>query len=162
MSVLGQILTTVDIATAADLTAHIDDATAAHAASAIAFTPAGSIAATTVQAAIEEVATEAGGATPTLAAVLEAGSDAGNFAITGLTNMTTSPGASVAWGSPDSPVTFYSNGAYMQLVGTGPSSGYIVLGRVPTSDPEVAGAVYSDGAPSAGVPKPLMISGGPA
>lgn len=49
-----------DMATQAELDAHISDATAAHAATAIAFTPAGSIAATTVQAAIEEVATEAG------------------------------------------------------------------------------------------------------
>lgn len=46
-------------ATNVELTAHIDDATAAHAATAIAFTPAGTIAASTVQAAIEEVATEA-------------------------------------------------------------------------------------------------------
>ncbi len=38
---------------------HLGDATAAHAATAISFTPAGSIAATTVQAAIEEAATEA-------------------------------------------------------------------------------------------------------
>ncbi len=40
---------------------HTSDAVAAHAATAIAFTPAGSIAATTVQAAIEEVALDAGG-----------------------------------------------------------------------------------------------------
>lgn len=39
---------------------HLADTTAAHAATAISFTPAGTIAATTVQAAIEEVATEAG------------------------------------------------------------------------------------------------------
>ena len=45
----------------AGLTAHIADTTAAHAASAIAFTPAGSISATTVQAAIEEAASEASG-----------------------------------------------------------------------------------------------------
>lgn len=49
---------------AADLAVHIADASAAHAASAIAFTPAGTIAATTVQAAIEEVASEAGGTGP--------------------------------------------------------------------------------------------------
>ena len=41
---------------------HAADTADAHAASAISFTPAGSIAATTVQAAIEEVAAEAGGA----------------------------------------------------------------------------------------------------
>lgn len=39
----------------ADVTAHVGDASGAHAASAIAFTPAGSIAAATVQAAVEEV-----------------------------------------------------------------------------------------------------------
>lgn len=43
------------------LSDHIADATAAHAATAIAFTPDGSIAATTVQAAIVEVRDEAGG-----------------------------------------------------------------------------------------------------
>ncbi len=40
---------------------HIVDAAGAHAASAIAFTPTGTVAATTVQAAIAEVAAEAGG-----------------------------------------------------------------------------------------------------
>ena len=49
-----------DMATQAELDAHINDATAAHEATAVAFTPAGTIAATTVQAAIEEVASEAG------------------------------------------------------------------------------------------------------
>lgn len=47
--------------TPTDLQTHLDDATAAHAATAIAFTPDGSIAATTVQAAIVEVRDEAGG-----------------------------------------------------------------------------------------------------
>lgn len=50
-----------DMATQAELDAHISDATAAHAATAISFSPAGSVAATTVQAAIEEVASEANG-----------------------------------------------------------------------------------------------------
>lgn len=49
----------VDVATQAELDAHTGDATAAHAASAIAFTPDGSIAATDVQAAIQEVRDEA-------------------------------------------------------------------------------------------------------
>lgn len=40
---------------------HVNDTTAAHAAASVGFTPAGSIAATNVQAAIEEVASEAGG-----------------------------------------------------------------------------------------------------
>lgn len=48
---------TVDAA----LTAHIGDSSAAHAASAVSFSPTGSIAATDVQAAIAEVASEAGG-----------------------------------------------------------------------------------------------------
>jgi len=55
----------VDMATQAELDAHTSDTTAAHAASAISFTPAGTIAATDVQAAIEEVASEAGGGVPT-------------------------------------------------------------------------------------------------
>jgi hypothetical protein len=45
----------------ADAEAHLADASGAHAASAISFSPAGTIAATDVQAAIEEVASEAGG-----------------------------------------------------------------------------------------------------
>lgn len=49
-----------DMATQAELDAHINDTTAAHAASAIAFAPNGSIAATDVQAAIQEVRDEAG------------------------------------------------------------------------------------------------------
>lgn len=44
-----------------DTAAHLADTTDAHDASAISFTPAGTIAATDVQAAIEEVASEAGG-----------------------------------------------------------------------------------------------------
>jgi hypothetical protein len=50
-----------DMATQAELDAHTGDTSDAHDASAISFTPAGSIAATDVQAAIEEVASEAGG-----------------------------------------------------------------------------------------------------
>jgi hypothetical protein len=46
---------------AGDLAAHLANATDAHDASAISFAPAGTIAATDVQAAIEEVASEAGG-----------------------------------------------------------------------------------------------------
>lgn len=48
--------------------AHIADTSDAHDASAISFTPAGTIAATDVQAAIEEVASEAGGGASNLAA----------------------------------------------------------------------------------------------
>jgi len=47
--------------TSADLQAHLDDTSDAHDATAISFTPDGSIAATTVQAAIVEVRDEAGG-----------------------------------------------------------------------------------------------------
>ena len=48
-------------ATEAEIAAHLADAIAAHAASAISFAPTGTIAATTVQAAIAEVAIEASG-----------------------------------------------------------------------------------------------------
>jgi hypothetical protein len=51
-------------AVAADLAAHVADTTAAHAASAVSFTPTGTISATTVQAAIVEVANEAGSIGP--------------------------------------------------------------------------------------------------
>lgn len=50
-----------DMATQAELDAHINDTTDAHDASAVSFTPAGSITATDVQAAIEEVAAGGGG-----------------------------------------------------------------------------------------------------
>lgn len=49
---------------ASDLAAHLADTTGAHAATAIAFTPNGSIAATNVQAAIQEVRDEAGAGGP--------------------------------------------------------------------------------------------------
>ena len=52
----------------AKVAAHEGDTSAAHAASAVAFTPTGTIAATDVQAAIAEVAAEAGGSHPDLAA----------------------------------------------------------------------------------------------
>jgi len=51
----------LDTDAAANLQLHLDDATAAHAASAVANTPAGSIAATTVQAALNELDSEKGG-----------------------------------------------------------------------------------------------------
>lgn len=54
-----------------DLTDHIDDTTAAHAASAIANTPAGDIAATDVQAAINELDTEKSSTSHTHAGVYE-------------------------------------------------------------------------------------------
>ena len=55
-----------DVATQAELDAHVADTTAAHAAAAISFTPGGTVAATDVQAAIAEVASEAaaGGGIP--------------------------------------------------------------------------------------------------
>jgi hypothetical protein len=49
----------VDVATQAELDAHTGDATAAHAASAVSFSPTGTVAATDAQAAIAEVALEA-------------------------------------------------------------------------------------------------------
>lgn len=57
--------TTENVASEAYVDAHINDATAAHAASAIAFTPAGTIAASDVQTAVAEVATDAASALST-------------------------------------------------------------------------------------------------
>jgi hypothetical protein len=54
-----------DMATQAELDAHLDDTTDAHDASAISFTPNGSIAATDVQAAIQEVRDQAGSSAQT-------------------------------------------------------------------------------------------------
>ena len=42
------------------------------------------------------------------------------------------------------------------------AGGQVIMPNLPTADPEVAGALYSDGATSAGVPKALMVSGGAA
>lgn len=56
---LNELQTDVDArATAADLTAHINDTTDAHAAAAITNTPSGNLAATTVQGALNEIQTE--------------------------------------------------------------------------------------------------------
>lgn len=68
LSVDGGTAFTVEAVTTADLAAHLADTVDAHDATAISFAPAGTIAATTVQAAIEEVAAEAGGGSPTGAA----------------------------------------------------------------------------------------------
>jgi hypothetical protein len=38
--------------------------------------------------------------------------------------------------------------------------GVVVLDGLPTADPANLGQVFTDGSPSAGVPKPLMVSGG--
>ena len=62
--------------TDANLTAHLNDASDAHDASAISFAPAGTIAATTVQTAIEEAASEGGGGGASIA-VEEDGSEEG-------------------------------------------------------------------------------------
>jgi len=56
----------------ANLDAHIADAVAAHAASAISNAPAGTIAATTVQAAVDEIASEYGTADATLQTLIDA------------------------------------------------------------------------------------------
>jgi hypothetical protein len=65
----GTTYTAQDVATQTELTAHTGQAAGAHAASAVAFTPVSTIAATDVQAAIAEVAAEAGaGGSPTGAA----------------------------------------------------------------------------------------------
>lgn len=75
-----------DMATQAELDAHTGASSGAHAASAIAFTPAGSIAATDVQAAIEEVASEAGGAGGDVVMLSDTllGADADNIDVTGI------------------------------------------------------------------------------
>lgn len=83
-----------------DATAHVADTSAAHVASAIGFTPNGSIAATDVQAAIQEVRDEAaGGGAPSTADYLVGTADGGlsNEIVVG-----TSPGGELGgtWASP--------------------------------------------------------------
>lgn len=62
----GAVESCFDVATQAELDAHVNDATDAHAGTAITNTPAGGIAATTAQAAINELDTEKLGATTPL------------------------------------------------------------------------------------------------
>lgn len=89
-----------DVATQAELDAHVNDTTDAHAASAISFTPNGSIASTDVQAAIQEVRDEAaGGGAPSTADYLVGTAQGGLSAeiVVG-----TSPGGELGgtWASP--------------------------------------------------------------
>ena len=107
-----------DVATQAELDAHVNDTTAAHAATAIGFAPAGTIAATTVQAAIEEVAAEAGtGGAPTTADYLVGTAQAGLSAeiVVGAT-----PGGELGgtWASPTVDAT-HSGSAHLALGTTG-------------------------------------------
>lgn len=81
--------TLTDVATQAELDAHISDATDAHDASAVGYDHATSgLSATDVQAAIDEVAAESGASTDTLADVLGRGNDANATAITNLADPT--------------------------------------------------------------------------
>ena len=79
-------------ATTSALTAHVDDTADAHDASAVSFSPTGSIAATDVQAAIVEVSNEAGGGTSPQYTALE--SDAN--AVVGTAYGNAAPGLDVA------------------------------------------------------------------
>lgn len=93
-------VTTLGLATDAELAAHTGDTSAAHPASAIEFTPNGSIAATDVQAAIQEVRDEAGGGgAPTTVDYLVGTADGGlsNEIVVG-----TTPGGELGgtWASP--------------------------------------------------------------
>lgn len=95
----------VSAAASAEVTAHTGDATAAHAASAIAFTPDGSIAATDVQAAIVEVRDEAAGSDHEVEVVELAKTS--DFAVT----------------APDSGTTFTNEGAGGTVTLTLPAGG---------------------------------------
>jgi hypothetical protein len=77
----------IDVATQAELDAHTGDTTDAHAGTAITFTPTGTVAATTVQAAIAEVASEYATADSTHAALTATHGVAG--AIVGTTDSQT-------------------------------------------------------------------------
>lgn len=90
-----------------------------------------------------------------------------------------SGGQGVGIGSPDDPggsVVFRAGntgdavGARLDLAGAVEGTGgdatltarYVFLAGLPTADPEVAGALFTDGAPGPADPKPLYVSGGPA
>lgn len=77
LTVNGRTGNVAGLSEAVDLSAHLGDTLDAHAASAIAFTPTGTLASTTVQAAIVEAATEAAAAAePIAAAHIADGTDA--------------------------------------------------------------------------------------
>ena len=104
-----------DMATQAELDAHINDATAAHAATAIAFTPAGTISATTVQAAIEEVASEASGAPTNAEYIVEtANGSLSNEVVLGTTVITTATQASRQAAAKAGRLFLPSNGYYIE------------------------------------------------
>jgi hypothetical protein len=89
-----------DMATQAELDAHTGDTSAAHAASAISFTPEGSISATDVQAAIQEVRDEAGGGGAPTDVDYLVGTASGGLSAEIVVG--TSPGGELGgtWGSP--------------------------------------------------------------
>lgn len=93
------IRTELSVPSITDLTDHTGDTSGAHAATAISFTPAGTIAASTVQAAIEEVASEGGGAAsmavPEIAAAI------------GMKSVTVDASVSVASLSPTGGIVYY-------------------------------------------------------
>ena len=83
-------------ANATDITDHINDTTAAHAASAISFLPTGTIGATTVQAAIAEVASEGGSSDPTMGGDLSGTASNAQIVAGAVTNTEVSAGAAIA------------------------------------------------------------------
>lgn len=79
-------------------------------------------------------------------------------------HVTLQAGNKITGGSHVSIRLFSANGTHslelQEALGFLFSGGVIVLDGLPSSDPLNAGQLYSDGVPSAGVPKALKISGG--
>jgi hypothetical protein len=132
-------------ADATALSDHIADATAAHAASAISFTPDGSIAATTVQAAIVEVRDEAGGGgAPTDADYLVGTANGGLSAeiVVG-----TSPGGELGgtWASPTVDATHSgSSHAAVQAAAEATAAAALSAHLTDTADAHDASAISVD------------------
>ena len=126
----------VDMATQAELDAHVNDTTDAHDATAISFAPAGTIAATTVQAAIEEVASEAGGSIDQIFEVFGAPDTAFEFSTSSLTGLTAlSPATDVADSDTTIPGHFYleddtTSLAYVGRYATAPATPWTAITKV--------------------------------
>jgi hypothetical protein len=87
------------------------------------------------------------------------GSAIGGGSMTANPGVATTGGAAIVRGGAS---VGHVGGAITATGATVSADGGLVVTGLPTSDPGVAGQLYSNGAPSAGVPKALMVSGGPA
>lgn len=131
--------------TPTELTNHLNDASDAHDASAISFSPAGTIAATDVQAAIEEVAAEAGGGGAPADADYLVGTAQGGLSAEIVVG--TSPGGELGgtWASPTVDATHSgSSHAGVQAAAEATAAAALAAHTGDTSDAHDASAISVD------------------